>query len=84
MANLPASRHDSIKLGEVSASMKGMTDPMAAAAQRSERAHAVWLRQARRPASSLRPLRTLHFAAQQKITSVEKIRLTLQPVLNMT
>ena len=64
MANLPASRHDSIKLGEVSARMDATIDPMAAAPQRSRRAHEVWLRQARRPASSPQTLSNLAFSSK--------------------
>lgn len=64
MANLPASRHDSIKLGEVSARMDATIDPMAAAPQRSRCAHEVWLRQARRPASSPQTLSNLAFSSK--------------------
>jgi hypothetical protein len=64
MANLPVLRFDSLKTDEASISSKGMLTSVAVRALGARRAPEVWLRQARRLASSLRPLRTLHLAAQ--------------------
>jgi len=79
MANLPAGAPDTLKTNKASISSKGMLTSVSVRAPGARRAPEAWPRQARRASSSLRASRTLHLAAQVEIISVGKIRLTLQP-----